>query len=149
MPVVIPDWVLDAPDILDHHCLLRRIPDHALVNAEPDSSNFREKEEGSGLSVSVWMSPDDLNKLLEQYPKWGLTTLVAGDVRKLNLVIIRAPLPEDENHCEIWGIGSKTPKKLKCIHLWARYNECIPDHLRDAVVTFMEVWASRLPVGQQ
>lgn len=145
MPVVIPDWVVDAPDLPDHHCLLRRIPDHALIDAEPDSSNFREKEEGTGLSVSVWTSPDDLEALLAEHPGWGLTTLVVSDVRKLGLKIVRDPLPDDPNHCEIWGIGSKTPKKLKRVHKWARYNDCIPEDSREPVVPFTDEWAPRSP----
>ena len=68
--------------IPDHHRLLRRIPDYQLADAEPDSSNFREKEEGTGLSVSVWTSPGDLDRLLAEYPGWELTTLVVSDVRK-------------------------------------------------------------------
>lgn len=143
MPVVIPEWVVDAPDILDHHCLLRRIPDYLLDGPDPDSSNFREKEEGTGLSVSVWASPADLENLLAEHPEWGVTTLVVSDVRKLDLKIMRAPLVEDPNHCEIWGIGSKTPKKLKRVHKWARYNACIPQELRAAVVSYADVWEPR------
>ena len=51
MAVVIPDSVVDALDVQNHYCLLRRVPDFLLIGAEPDSSNFREKEEGTGLSV--------------------------------------------------------------------------------------------------
>jgi hypothetical protein len=148
VPVVIPDWVVDAADVEDHHCLLRRIPDYALIDAEPDSSNFREKEEGTGLSVSVWSSPDDLIILLTENPTWGLTTLVVSDVRKLGLKIMRAPLPDDPNHCEIWGIGSKTPKKLKRVHKWACYNDCVPENSREPVVPFANEWAPRLPSEQ-
>jgi len=143
VPVEIPDWVVDGPDILDHNCLLRRIPDYAVVGAEPDSSNFREKEEAAGLSVSVWVDPADLDKLLAEHPEWGLTTLVVADVRMLGLKIARAPLPDDPHHCEIWGIGSKTPKKLKRVHRWARYNECIAEDLRNAVVSFADAWTPR------
>lgn len=143
MPVLIPDWVVDAPDVLDHHCLLRRIPDYLLVGAEPDSSNFREKEEATGLSVSIWVNPDDLEKILAEHPEWGVTTLVASDVRTHELKIVRAPLVGDPNHCEIWGIGSKTPKKLKRVHRWARYNHCIPEEVRGPEVPFADDWASR------
>lgn len=143
MPVALPDGVADAPEILNHQCLLRRIPDDLLHGSEPDSSNFREKKEGTGLSVSVWTSSGDLAKLLAENPAWGVTTLVVSDVRKLGLVIVSTPLPEDANHCEIWGIGSKTPKKLKGVHRWARYNDCIPEGAREAVVTFSEEWTPR------
>lgn len=145
MPVVIPEWVVDSHDILDHHCLLRRVPDHALSGNEPDSSNFREKEEGTGLSVSVWLSPGDVDAMLADHPGWGVSTLVVSDVRKLDLRIMRAPLPDDPNHCEIWGIGSKTPKKLKRIHRWARYNDCIPNEARQPVEPFSEEWQPRSP----
>ena len=143
MPVVIPDWVVDSPDILNHHCLLRRVPDHALSGGQPDSSNFREKEEGTGLSVSLWLTPDNLDAIIGDYPGWGVTTLVVEDVRKLGLRVMRAPIPGDPNHCEIWGIGSKTPKKLKRVHMWARYNDCIPEEGRKPVVTFQEEWQPR------
>lgn len=145
MAVVIPDSVVDALDVQDHHCLLRRVPDYSLIGAEPDSSNFREKEEGTGLSVSVWTKPEDLGTLLAEHPEWGVTTLVVSDVRKLGLKIARAPLPDDTNHCEIWGIGSKTPKKLKRVHQWARYNDCIPTDSREPVVPFASEWSPRSP----
>jgi len=125
--------------------LLRRVPDYALAGADPDSSNFREKEEGTGLSVSVWTKPDDLESLLAEHPEWGLTTLVVSDVRKLGLRIMRAQLDDDPNHCEIWGIGSKAPKKLKRVHKWARYNDCVPEESREAVVPFADEWPPRLP----
>lgn len=143
MAVEIPDWVVDSPDILNEQCLLRRIPDHALDGAAPDSSNFREKEESTGLSVSLWLQADNLDVLLADHPGWGATTLIVADVRKLGLRVMRAPLPDDPNHCEIWGIGSKAPKKLKKVHRWARYNECIPEDAREPVVSFAEVWDPR------
>lgn len=145
MAVEIPDWVVDSPDILDEQCLLRRVPDHALSGAEPDSSNFREKEDGTGLSASLWSTPEALDAIVADHPSWGVTTLVVADVRKLGLLVMRAPLPDDPNHCEVWGIGSKTPKKLKRVHRWARYNDCIPENVRGGTVEFAVAWEPRLP----
>jgi hypothetical protein len=143
MSALIPDWVVDAPDILDSQCLLRRIPDHALSGAEPDSSNFREKEKDTGLSVTLWESAKDIQDVLEDFPQYGITTLVVADVRSLGLAIVRMPLQGNINHCEIWGIGSNTPKKLKRVHSWAIYNACIPLDLRQEVVQFRAQWEPR------
>jgi hypothetical protein len=83
--------------------------------------------------------------MLAEHPGWGATTLVVSDVRKLGLRIMRVPLENDPNHCEIWGIGSKTPKKLKRVHKWARYNDCIPEAVRQPVVPFAHEWQPRSP----
>jgi hypothetical protein len=141
--VVIPDWVVDAPDILDSQCLLRRVPDHGLIEYELESSNFREKEEGTGLSVTLWEGERDMQDLLRFAPGFGVTTLVVADVRSLGLKIMRIPLVGNLNHCEVWGIGSKTPKKLKRVHRWAVHNAIIPLDRRIDAVVFQTDWEPR------
>lgn len=143
MPGALPAWAVDATDIRDDQCLLRRVMEYQLDNSSPDSSAFRSKEEGYGLSVTLWESERDWEDDLRYHKDAGLTTLIVGDIRRLGVIVARAPLTGNLNHCELFGIGSKTPKKLKKLHAWALYHTAIILEHRGEVVNYREEWELR------
>ena len=142
----LPDWAVDAEDIPDHACLLRRVPPHALKGAQPDSSNFRNKEEGYGLSVTFWAGDGDLEDIRRGHEHCGVVTIVAADARALGLLIARSPLEGNANHCEIFPTISKGRQNLlRNASEWVVYPDAIPAEQREAVVNWREHWEPRVP----
>jgi len=116
---------------------------YQLHGVDPDSSVFRNKDEGYGLSVTLWESSRDWDDVCRGHEGAGITTLVVGDVRSLGVIVARAPLVGNLNHCELFNIGAKTPKKLKRVHAWALHHPSIEASLRGAEVTFQKSWKLR------
>lgn len=142
----LPEWAIDADDIPGSSCLLRRVPPHWLNGARPDSSNFRNKETNHGLSVTLWVTDSDLEDIQRDHEACGIVTIVAEDARALGLLIARAPLAGNPNHCELFPTISKARQNLlKNASEWVVYPEIVPQDDRDAVVTWHEQWVSRIP----
>lgn len=142
----LPEWAVDADDIPDGACLLRRIPPHALDGVRPDSSNFRNKEAGFGLSVTLWESDQDVEDILRWNEECGLATIVVADIRALGLLVSRVPLVGNLNHCEIFGnIGKGKRNRLRDASLWVKYPDVVPAENRAPVVQWQEHWEPRVP----
>lgn len=145
----LPDWAVDADDIPGNVCLLRRVPLHALKGARPDSSNFRNKEDGHGLSVTLWTSHSDLEDIRRNHEDCGVVTIVAHDARALGLIIVRAPLEGNPNHCELFPAISKGRQNLlRNASEWVVYPAIVAQEERDAVVTWTEKWQPRVPPAE-
>lgn len=142
----LPDWAIDAEDIPNDACLLRRVPPHALAGARPDSSNFRNKEEGYGLSVTVWGNDADLAAIRAGNEDCGIVTVVVADARALGLLVAKSPLPDNPNHCELFPDISKGRRNLlRTASEWVVYPEVVPPEQREPVVEWREHWEPRVP----
>lgn len=142
----LPDWAIDAEDIPNDACLLRRVPPHALAGVRPDSSNFKNKEDGYGLSVTLWAGQCDLAAVRQDHPHFGVVTIVVADARALGLLVARSPLPDNPNHCELFPTITKGRRNLlRAAAEWVVYPEAIPPEQRELVVCWREHWEPRVP----
>jgi hypothetical protein len=145
----LPEWAVDAGDIPDSACLLRRVPPSGLKDGQPDSGNFRNREVGFGLSVTVWTGDADLQDVLRGNEHCGVVTIVAADARALGLIIARAPLEGNPNHCELFPAPSQGRRNLlRNACEWVVYPEIIPAELRQPVVVWHEDWQPRIPAEE-
>lgn len=142
----VPDWAVDAGDIPDGACLLRRVPPNRLSGARPDTSNFQNKQEGFGLSVTFWESDGDLEDVRRGYETFGVVTIVAADARALGLLIARSPLDDNPNHCEIFPTVSGGRRTLlRNASQWVVYPDAFPLEAREPVVGWSANWEHRIP----
>lgn len=119
----LPEWAVDAADIPDTACVVRRVPVIQIADCLPNSANFRQRDEdaSSGLSVTYWLSDADLDDVARPEPKFGIISIVVADIRTCGLILVRTPLVGNLNHCEIFGnITPSIRKKLKRASLWVR-----------------------------
>jgi hypothetical protein len=117
----LPGWAVDAADIPDTACVVRRVPLNQTEDYLPNTGNFRQRDEdaSSGLSVTYWQSDADLDDLARPEPTFGIISIVVADIRSCGLIVVRTPLVGNLNHCEIFGNISKSMrKKLKQASLW-------------------------------
>ena len=102
--------------------LLRRIPELLVHDGVIEKSNFRETEDGRGLSTTIWESPSDLDDILRFNPDFGVVCVPASVFRDAGAVIVRVPLVGNLNHLEIFPRFSPGPlKKMKAAARWVRY----------------------------
>lgn len=144
-----PELAVDADDIPDNACLLRRVPPQWVNGARPDTSNFCNKEVGFGLSVTLWAGDSDLEDVLRDHEYCGLVTIVAADARALGLIISRAPLDGNPNHCELFPTATKGRQNLlRNAAEWVVYPEIIPPEQREPVVCWSDHWDARIPADE-
>jgi hypothetical protein len=142
----LPDWAIDADDIPNHMCLLRRVPPNRLDGIRPDTSNFQNKEAGFGLSVTLWVDDNDLEDVRRRHGDYGVTTIVAADARALGLIISRNALVGNLNHCELFPTISKGRRNLlRNATEWVTYPQVIPPEARHPVAHWREHWEPRIP----
>jgi hypothetical protein len=141
----LPEWAIDADDIPDNACLLRRVPPNLLSGPRPETSNFRNKEAGFGLSVTLWAGDGDLADIRRGHELFGVVTIVVGDARALGLLVARSPLDGNQNHCEVFPTISKGRQNLlRNACEWVVYPEVIPPEQREPVVVWHEQWERRI-----
>ena len=102
----------DDASIPDDLRLLRRVHPQWICDFRPDSSNFKNKKDGEGLSVTAWLSDEDLQATIAEEPTFGVVRTTAGELRAIGLKIVRAPLDDNPNHCECFGKPSKNAPRL-------------------------------------
>lgn len=142
----LPEGAVDAADIPDNACLIRRVPPLWVSKARPDTSNFRNKEAGFGLSVTLWAGDSDLEDILRDHEHCGVVTIVAADARALGLIIARSPLDGNPNHCELFPAATKGRQNLlRNASEWVAYPEVIPPEQRKPVVSWRDHWEGRIP----
>lgn len=118
-----PEWAVDAADIPDTACVLRRVPPSQIENYLPTTQNFRERdsEPTTGLSVTYWQSDIDLQDVIRIKPDFGVVSIVVADIRSRGLILARVALVGNLNHCEIFGnITPSMRKQFKLASRWVR-----------------------------
>ena len=111
--------------------LLRRVPRFLVQDGIIEKSNFRETEEGRGLSVTLWETSSDLDDIRRGHDDLGVVCVAASVFRDIGVRIVRVPLVGNLNHCEIFPRLSPSPlKKLKKAARWVHYPDWIPANLR-------------------
>ncbi len=102
--------------------LLRRVPEFLVHDGVIEKNNFRETEEGRGLSVTLWESATDLDDVLRFEQDLGIVCVEAQSFRGVNALIVRVPLVGNLNHCEIFPRLTPGPlKRLRAAARWVRY----------------------------
>lgn len=123
----------DDPSIDDEQEVLRRIPPGEFkFNGLPNSNNFDLDGRGRGTSVDIWVGPEDLARVCAGHEEFGVVAIPAGAWRQHGLRISRNPLPDNPQHCEVWGARSTSAKRglaKKC--RWIRYPVDYPDNLKN------------------
>lgn len=101
----------DDPAIVGDLRLLRRVPQGRVHNGKIEDSNFDEREEGHGLSVTVWLSPQDLEDVLLGHEDFGVVCVKASILRAEGAIIVRVPLEGNPNHCEVFPRLAKPARR--------------------------------------
>lgn len=102
----------DDTSILAAAKFLRRIPPNRLAQTlQPDSSNFEERSDNTGLSVTLWETANDLEITAAEMPNFGIVSVTAALLREAGYAIVRVPLPDNPNHCECYGSPSKGKRR--------------------------------------
>lgn len=115
MPAEVPDGHKDDETIGPAQRMLRRIHPDWITRGRPERSNFEVRKEGEGLSVTAWLSPQDLAEALVEAPTFGVVRVLASELRLAGFVIVRVPLPNNANHCECYGAPSKSQRKALAV----------------------------------
>jgi hypothetical protein len=129
----LPAWVVDAPEIAGPIRLLRRVPEMLVHSGRIEKSVFDERAPGCGLSVTIWESPRDLDDILRGHENFGVVSVPASAFREHNVIIARAPLDGNPNHCEIFPrLTGGQQKKLRAVTKWVKYGDWVlPEHRED------------------
>ena len=97
----------------------------------PNSNNFDLDADGNGTSVVLWVGTEDLQRVRQDHEEYGVIAVPVAAWRGVNLRIARNPLPDNPNHCEIWGARTTAAKrKLAKAARWVWYPVDYPDELR-------------------
>lgn len=113
---------MEDDDTIPDECrMLRRIPPGWIAGHRPDSSNFKERQPDTGLSVTAWIIADDLEAVMAEEPAFGVVCVNASDLRGAGYAITRSPLPGNDNHCECFGSpGQGARRRLARVARWVR-----------------------------
>lgn len=133
----LPAWVVDDTKITGPIRLLRRVPEFLVHSGKIEKSVFDVREAGCGLSVTVWEAPSDLEDIIRRHENFGIVCVSASAFREHNVVIARAPLVGNLNHCEVFPrMTGGRQKQLRAASRWVRYADwVVPEH-REALETF-------------
>jgi len=133
----LPDWAIDDPAIQGEMRLLRRVPALLVHSGVIEKNNFRETEDGRGLSVTLWADPSDLDDVLRFEPELGVVCVSAQSLRDAGAFIVRVPLVGNLNHCEIFPRLTPGPlKRLKAAARWVRYPPWVAEEHRGNIEEF-------------
>ena len=102
--------------------ILRRIPPRGVHPSDPtdrpQSWRFAPKKGEDGLSVDIWEngnSPEDTikraDKGLPPGEEYGIVYLTVGDVRGVDLEVVRDPQPDNPFHALIKGKFTRSKRK--------------------------------------
>lgn len=89
-----------------------------------------------GLSVTLWLSEEDLEITLAPHPGFGVIGLLVAEIRAEQLRVAFTEEPGNPNHCELFGEmpGSKR-QRLANIARWIVYPDGYPDAMKQATWT--------------
>lgn len=127
-----PPEPADDRSIDDEREVLRRIPPGEFKSTGlPNSNNFDLDGLGRGTSVDIWDGPEDLARVRSGHEEYGVVAIPAGAWRQFGLRISRNPLPDNPQHCEVWGARSTSAKRaLARMCRWIQYPIDYPEDLK-------------------
>jgi|SRR5438309_10668107 len=126
----LPAWAVDDPTLEGAVRLLRRVPNLLVHDGVIESTCFDERTLGTGLSVTAWRSPSDLEDIRRFHEHFGVVCVEAARFRALGAIVAAAPLIGNLNHYEVFPRLSSSPrKKLKAAARWVHYPDWVlPEH---------------------
>lgn len=84
-----------------------------------------------GTSVTLWESDQDLDNVLRGWEHFGVVVVTMEECRNAGLGIVRTPLPDNPNHCELFGPRAAGRRRaLSKGARWVKYPDDYPDELR-------------------
>ena len=109
---------------------------YSRSTGRPEEGVFRRKPQEPGLSVTLWLSADDLEVTIAPHPGFGVIGLLVSEIRAEGLGIVFTEEPGNPNHCELFGVlpGSKR-QRLANIARWVVYPDGYPDDMKQATWT--------------
>jgi len=117
---------VDDPAIQGGLRLLRRVPKFLVHGGKIEKTCFEEREEGSGLSVTAWKSPSDLDDIRRFHEEFGVVCVRAEVFRQFEVTIAPAPLVGNLNHYEIFPrLTPGQRKKLRAAATWVHYPDWV------------------------
>lgn len=133
----LPDWATDDPQIAAPLRLLRRVHRCQVHDGRFDSSCFLENEKEQGLSVTLWESLADLDDIRRFHEDFGIICFDVAVARQPDVVIMRAALVGNLNHCEVYPkLPPRLRKACKRNGRWVHYPEWVADEHRRPVEQF-------------
>jgi hypothetical protein len=116
----------DDPAIAGDLRLLRRVPELLVHDGEIEKSNFDERDEGHGLSVTVWESPQDLEDVLTGHENFGVVSVKSSVLRAEGVIIARVPLDGNPNHCEVFPrLSTGARRRIKRQAKWVYFPDWV------------------------
>jgi hypothetical protein len=116
--------------------VLRRIHP-ALVKpstGEPDRSVFKDDPGGVGTSVTLWSSPDDVERVVGDHSYVGVVSIRVDVLRAVGLGICFTHEEGNPNHCEVFGPRTKGKLgQLRSQVRWVKYPPGYPEELKTAL----------------
>jgi hypothetical protein len=108
--------------------LLRRIPPDWIHDGTPESSAFKPDPhpDSIGTSVTLWEGDQDFENVMRGWEHFGLLVVTMAECREAGLGIIRMPLPDNPNHCEVFG--PKAEGKRRWLSKGARFAKYPDDY---------------------
>lgn len=132
----LPDWAVDDPEIDGPILMLRRVPAILVQDGVFESSCFRETEVDRGLSMTPWLSDQDLEDVLRDHDDFGVIAVAASALRAEGATIARCPIEGNANHCEVLPhFGKKAQRRLKRAAGWVHYPEWVAEEHRGDLLT--------------
>jgi hypothetical protein len=128
----------DDPSIGGGEKVLRRIvPDrYSRRNGLPEKGTFKKDGGGSGTSVTLWRSDQDLQVTLEGHDGFGVVAIYVDQLREHGLSVAFVHEPGNPNHCEIFGDrAGAILKDLAEKSRWVVHPADYPDEFKDALWT--------------
>ena len=128
----------DDPSITDETKVLRRVVPgrYSRTSGIPEEGTFRKDGDGTGTSVTLWLSDEDLNITRAPHPDFGVVSLYVSEFRKLGLSIAYVDEPGNPNHCEVFGDRTKGNRvQLAKAARWVAYPIGYPEELKKQLWT--------------
>lgn len=129
----VQDQPPDDPTISGDAKILRRVVPGRFSRrtGQPEDNTFRRKPTEPGLSVTLWLSADDLANTLGPHPGFGVVALFVAEARAEHLRIAFTEEPGNPNHCELFGDlpGSKR-QRLANLARWVVYPDGYPEQMK-------------------
>lgn len=122
----------DDPSVGDDAKLLRRLHPDWIREGRAEGSAFKADAtpDAIGTSVTLWQSDQDQENVLRGWEHFGLVVVTMGECRAAGLGIVRTPLPDNPNHCELFGPSAKKPRRrLSKAARWVKYPDSYPEEL--------------------
>lgn len=128
----------DDPSIAGTSKILRRVVPgrFSRTTGLPDKGVFRRRPGDLGLSVTLWLSNDDLEVTIAPHPGFGVIALLVAQIREEQLRIAYTEEPGNPNHCELFGDlpGSKQ-QRFANMARWVVYPDDYPEDMKRPTLT--------------